>query len=165
LKPGLADPGLEPDRVEKKIDKEKTQCNPVDPAIWLQPVDFFFLTKTMSLWFKKKIDLGDPVKTWNSGFGPGRPPSQVWKTMVKTLSPTSLVNVVSSLLYQLEKLKSFLNGECLNLQFQWSHYCYKTILRGCGEIWQLIRYQFIQRRAFLKDSITNLKDLKGCLEI
>jgi hypothetical protein len=124
----------------------------------------FFLLKQHRFDFKKNWSRwsSQNLKLW---FWTG--PATEWglKTMVKTLSPTSLVNVVSSLLYQLEKLKSFLNGECLNLQFQWSHCCYKTILRGCGEIWQLIRYQFIQRRAFLKDSITNLKDLKGCLEI
>jgi hypothetical protein len=50
LKPGLADPELEPGRVEEKIEEEKIQYDPVDPMTRLQPVDFFFFfTKTTSL--------------------------------------------------------------------------------------------------------------------
>jgi hypothetical protein len=53
LKPGStqdqADPGLEPGRVEEKTGEGKTRY---DPATWsktrLQPVDFFFFTKTTS---------------------------------------------------------------------------------------------------------------------
>jgi hypothetical protein len=43
------DPGLESGRVEEKKGEGKTRCN---PATWsktrLQPVDFFFITKTTS---------------------------------------------------------------------------------------------------------------------
>ena len=41
LKPGSAwrvDPGLKPGRVEEKIGKEKTRCDPVDPVTWQDPV-------------------------------------------------------------------------------------------------------------------------------
>jgi len=36
---------------------------------------FFFFTKTMSFWFFKKIDPGDPVKIRNPDLGPDR----IWK--------------------------------------------------------------------------------------
>jgi len=70
LKPGgstrdLADPGLKPGRAEEKIEEGKTWCDPVKNPVatrW-----FFFFTKTMSFWFKKKWPgrSGDPVKNQN----------------------------------------------------------------------------------------------------
>jgi len=32
VNPGPTNPGLEPGRIEKKIEKGKTQCDPADPA-------------------------------------------------------------------------------------------------------------------------------------
>jgi hypothetical protein len=53
----LADPGLEPGRVEEKTREEMTrQTRQVDLATRLQPVDFCFFNKTTSfLFFKKKF--------------------------------------------------------------------------------------------------------------
>jgi len=53
---------LEPYRIEEKTEKEKTQCNPTDPATWskirLQPVDFCFLLK------QRRFDLFKKELTW-----------------------------------------------------------------------------------------------------
>jgi len=65
LKPGPADPGLEPGRVEEKTGEGKTRCDLAtrqDPvANPLTFIFFVFFTKTTLFWFfLKKID---PVKT------------------------------------------------------------------------------------------------------
>jgi hypothetical protein len=44
----LADPGLEPGRVEEKIGEEKTRLTLTLSKTRLQPIDFYFFTKTMS---------------------------------------------------------------------------------------------------------------------
>jgi hypothetical protein len=52
-----------------------TQKNP-----FANPLTFIFLLKRRRFeFFKKKIDIADPVKTRNLDLGPGRPSSRVLK--------------------------------------------------------------------------------------
>jgi hypothetical protein len=73
LKPGPArrvNPGLEPGRVEEKIGEEKTRRDPADLATWLtrqDPVKNSVLKRFRFIFFKKKIDLGDPVTRLKPG--------------------------------------------------------------------------------------------------
>ena len=76
LKPGLAGRpetrGWNRAGLKKKQGKKKLGVTRLTRSkTRLQPVDFFFFTKTTSFWFKK-IDPGDPVKTLNPGLGLGR---------------------------------------------------------------------------------------------
>jgi len=89
------DPGLEPGRIEEKIEKIMTRCDSADPVDWpddpekpgqklgCSPLTFVFFMKMTSFWFffKIGIDPADPmtrskpndlVKTRNPGLGPGR---------------------------------------------------------------------------------------------
>jgi hypothetical protein len=91
LKPGPADPGLEPGRVEEKTGEGKTRCDLAtrqDPvANPLTFIFFVFLLKRRCFdFFKKKLIQSrpdNPVKTRNPGLGPGWPQGQVLKLCCK----------------------------------------------------------------------------------
>jgi len=93
LKPGPADPGLEPGRVEEKTGEGKTRC---DLAIRQDPVAnpltfiffcFFLLKQRCFDFLKKKLIQSrpnNPVKTRNPDLGPGWPPGSL-KTMLPNI--------------------------------------------------------------------------------
>jgi hypothetical protein len=68
-----ADQGLEPDRVEEKIRKGKTWCDPARSGQKPGCNLLTFLLKQRRFDFLKKIDPGDLIKTRNPSLGPGRP--------------------------------------------------------------------------------------------